>query len=280
MSRKNVQQWLAEFRQETGIGRHQAQTISILSGKGGVGKTSLAISLAKVLAKRFQVLLIDCDYNLSNTAVKLNLPLNNNFYELVRGEKTFTQAIYRPDNFHLLAGCNGNIELFENALPVDQIIIEIMAAVENQYDYILLDCPAGMQKRILNLNAYCDYRFIVATADKASLTDAYALIKILQTQYGIRQNYLVANKIATPQQFWQMASALESTVENFLHGRLHILGQIGIEPGINDLSGPNLSPKLDQALETLLENFQKNQPQTAPLQFGDNSAALLRQEQE
>ena len=280
MSRKNVQQWLAEFRAETGIGQHRAKTISILSGKGGVGKTSLAISLAKVLAKRFQVLLIDCDYNLSNTAVKLNLPLNNNFYELVRGEKTFTQAIYRPANFHLLAGCNGNIELFENALPVDQIIIEIMAAVENQYDYILLDCPAGMQKRILNLNAYCDYRFIVATADKASLTDAYALIKILQTQYGIRQNYLVANKIATSQQFWQMASALESTVENFLHGRLHILGQIGIEPGINDLSGPQLEAKLDQALETLLENFVKNQPQTAPLQFVDNSAALLRQEQE
>jgi len=280
MSRKNVQQWLAEFREEAGIGRHRAKTISILSGKGGVGKTTLAISLAKVLAKRFQVLLIDCDYNLSNTAVKLNLPLNNNFYELVRGEKSFTQAIYRPDNFHLLAGCNGNIELFENALPVDQIIIEIMAAVENQYDYILLDCPAGMQKRILNLNAYCDYRFIVATADKASLTDAYALIKILQTQYGIRQNYLVANKIATPQQFWQMASALESTVENFLHGRLHILGQIGIETGINDLSGLALPPKLDQSLETLLENFQKNQPQTAPLQFADNSAAFLRQEQE
>ena len=279
MSRKNVQQWLAEFRQESLLGRHRAQTISILSGKGGVGKTSLAISLAKVLAKRFQVLLIDCDYNLSNTAVKLNLPLNNNFYEFVRGEKSFAQAIYHPANFHLLAGCNGNIELFENALPVDQIIIEIMAAVENRYDYILLDCPAGMQKRILNLNAYCDYRFIVATADKASLTDAYALIKILQTQYGIRQNYLIANKIATPQQFWQMASALESTVENFLHGRLHILGQIGILPGLNDLGDAAEAP-LDQSLATILETFLKNRPQTAPLQVVEPPAEYLRQEQE
>jgi len=136
-----------------------------------------------------------------------------------------------------------------------------------------------MQKRILNLNAYCDYRFIVATADKASLTDAYALIKILQTQYGIRQNYLIANKIATPQQFWQMASALESTVENFLHGRLHILGQIGILPGLNDLGDAAEAP-LDQSLATILETFLKNRPQTAPLQVVEPPAEYLRQEQE
>jgi flagellar biosynthesis protein FlhG len=102
-----------------------SHTISITSGKGGVGKSSLALKMSKIFCDwGFKVLVIDCDYNLSNTSIKLGVPLNNDFYSLVKKEKTFEECLYIDGNFHLLPGCNGNLEFFSNGIELDRIIIK------------------------------------------------------------------------------------------------------------------------------------------------------------
>src|SRR5437870_605100 len=92
----------------------KATTISITGGKGGVGKTSIALKLGMTLGElNKKVLLVDCDYNLSNTLLKLGLPVCEDFYGPVSSRKDLDGCLHRLGNFHLLPGLNGNLELFD-----------------------------------------------------------------------------------------------------------------------------------------------------------------------
>ncbi len=234
MSTTKAQEWLIsnnKFEDELSTNNQfrvkKAKTISITGGKGGVGKSSISLKLSRTLAENgYKVLLVDCDYNLSNTSIKLGLPVNNDFQALVKREKTIDECLYKEKTFHLLPGCNGNLELFRDEFKLDQFIIEILLKQEQNYDFIFLDSPAGVRKENLTLNAYSDYRFVVVNPDKSSLTDAYSLMKILKNDYGIHDNHLIINKSTSTKQVQKIVKVLSETVENFLNTRLQILGSI------------------------------------------------------
>lgn len=252
MSTKSAQEWLLSHRTDECSReftqthdqkklKRRAITISVTSGKGGVGKTTVAITKAKTLASwGFKVLLIDCDTNLSNTFLKLGIPFNNDFEALVKGEKKFDEILHREGNLHLLAACNGSLELYNREWDIGRFIMDILVKQENNYDFILLDCPAGLGKETLLLNAYCDLRFVVVNPDRSSITDSYSLMKILSLEYGIRENHLVINKFKGQSQFNKIVKTLSETVENFLSGRLFIAGGIERE----DLYGEDFDKRL------------------------------------
>jgi flagellar biosynthesis protein FlhG len=201
--------------------------ISFTGGKGGVGKTSVALKTAQELARAgFRTLLIDCDSNLSNTAIKLGLPLENKFEKLLSAELDFESCLIQQGNFHLLPACNGSVEVFESKLNFSEIIIDIIASHEHEYDYILLDCPAGISRDVLTLNAYCDHRWVIVTPDKSSITDSYSLIKILNQKFGIKENHLLVNMYQNDKQLLKVAVTLTETIENFLGCRTTFLGGV------------------------------------------------------
>lgn len=228
LKKSNPSDWLvSQNKYQSKKTRSKAKTISITAGKGGVGKTSVAVKMARLLADSgYKVLLLDCDTNLSNTVVKLGLPITNYFYELISAQREFDDCLHKDGNLHLLSGCNGSIDLFNKSLEVDRIIIDILVNHERDYDYIILDCPAGITKETLTLNAYSDFRFVVVTPDKSSVTDSYSLIKILNKEFGVNDNHLLINKISSEPQYQRMVKTLSETVETFLKCRLHILGGV------------------------------------------------------
>ena len=231
----------------------KAKNISVTAGKGGVGKTSVAVKMAKIMAsKGYKVLLLDCDTNLSNTVVKLGLPITNYFYELISAQRDFDDCLHKDGNLHLLAACNGSIDMFKKSLEIDRLIIDILVNHEIDYDYIILDCPAGITKETLTLNAYSDYRFVVVTPDKSSVTDSYSLIKILNKEFGVNDNHLLVNKISSEPQYQRMIKTLSETVETFLKCRLHILGGIKKEDVAEDRFDMIL---LQQENNSLHKNF-------------------------
>ncbi len=230
-------EWLLSFSSNQNIksnsrsliknGFRRCSKISITGGKGGVGKTSIALKTAMELAKSgFRTLLIDCDSNLSNTAIKLGLPLENKFEKLLSAEATFEEIIIQLGNFHLLPACNGSIEVFESRLNFDEIIIDIINSHEHEYDYILLDCPAGVSREALTLNAFCDYRWVIVTPDKSSITDSYSLVKLLANRFGIKENHLMVNMYQNDKQYQKVVSTLSETIENFLGLSTKVLGGI------------------------------------------------------
>lgn len=228
LKKSNPSDWLvSQNKYSSKKTSNKAKTISVTAGKGGVGKTSVAVKMAKVLAQSgYKVLLLDCDTNLSNTVVKLGLPITSYFYELISAQREFDDCLHKDGNLHLLAGCNGSIDLFKKTLEVDRVIIDILVNHEKDYDYIILDCPAGITKETLTLNAYSDYRFVVVTPDKSSVTDSYSLIKILNKEFGVNDNHLLINKTSSEPQYQRMIKTLSETVETFLKCRLHILGGV------------------------------------------------------
>jgi flagellar biosynthesis protein FlhG len=205
----------------------KAKTIAVASGKGGVGKTSVTLKTAHLLSMMGKkVLLIDCDFNLSNTVVKLGLPIKNELWDYVNHQKTLDEIIIKNGNFHLLPACSGNLDFSDNEESIEKIIIDILTEKESSYDYIFLDCSAGVSKSVLTLSAYCDYRMVVVTPDKSSITDSYSLLKLLNKKYGINENHLVLNKISNQSQYSKLVNTLSSTVDRFLNCRLNILGGI------------------------------------------------------
>lgn len=224
--------WLSSFRDDKDVydssfPRIKAKKISITAGKGGVGKTSITVKLARELARQNKkVLVIDCDYNLSNTAIKLGLPVDNTFYYLLTAQKDFSECLYKEGDFHLLSACNGSLELFDSQLKFEEIIIDIIHAHEHEYDYIFLDCPAGLNKESLILNAYSDFRFVIVTPDRSSITDSYSLIKILANKFNINENHLIVNMYTGSNQYSKIVKTISETAENFLNCRTRVLGGI------------------------------------------------------
>lgn len=213
----------------------KAITISVTGGKGGVGKTSVALKLAKILASyKKRVLLIDCDYNLSNTAVKLGLALTDSFKLYLDGEKSLDQCIYKIDGLHILSACNGNLELFDHGPNIEKVVLDILYNYEQHYDYIFLDCPAGLNRENLTLNAYSTERIFVVVPDKSSITDSYSMLKILKSRYGIKENYLLVNRISSDLQFQRLVKTMSETVEKYLGTHLKILGHIRNEASMSD----------------------------------------------
>ena len=253
-------EWLSSFNSHKEISSQildsaptETQIISITGGKGGVGKTSVSLKLCRELVEQGRkVLLIDSDYNLSNTAIKLGLPLNNTFYSLVSAEKVFEDCLYKDGNFHLLSASNGCLDLFDADFRLEEVVIDILNEHAKEYDYVLIDCPAGLTKQSLTLNAYSDKRVVVVTPDKSSITDSYSLIKVLSMKYGIKENHLLVNMVSQKQQFSKVVKTLSETVENYLGCRTHILGGLR---RLNVASGQFDNEFLTPGKNSLHQNF-------------------------
>ncbi|MAX67118.1 MAG: AAA family ATPase [Bacteriovoracaceae bacterium] len=263
----------------------KTMSIAITGGKGGVGKTSIALKIAKNMAESgMKVLLIDCDYNLSNTSIKLGLPIDNTFYSLVSAQKSFTDCLYKEGNFHLLSACNGSVDLFDANLKIEEIIIDIINTHEDEYDFILLDSPAGLSRESLVLNAYCDERIVVVTPDRASITDSYSLVKMLSKKFGVNQNYLLVNMLHSRSQFQRVVHTMSETTENFLGVRTKILGgvkKINIEAGQFDtyfLAGGNndLHKSFNKVVKKLSEELGRHKISQGVLPMKSNE--LFEQE--
>jgi flagellar biosynthesis protein FlhG len=201
--------------------------ICVTGGKGGVGKTSIALKMALELSRqKNKVLLIDCDENLSNTSIKLGLSIDNKFEKLLSSEISFDECIVSRGNFHLLPACNGSLTVFENKINFEDVIKDIIESHESDYNYIILDTPAGLGKSNLSLGAICDFRVIVVVPDRSSITDSYSLIKLLKSKYGISENHLLINMYQNEKQLAKVSQTLSETVKSFLDVNLINLGGI------------------------------------------------------
>jgi flagellar biosynthesis protein FlhG len=227
MSFESAEEWLSQLHQDLKQNKRNGRVISVTGGKGGVGKSTLSIKLAQTLAKTGEkVLLVDSDVNLSNIAVKLGEPLTDDFFQLLMSQKDFNSCLIKKDGVDILPGCNGNVDIFKGELSLDKILIDIIDTHRYEYDFVIIDSPAGLSTLTLNLNAYSDDRFVIVNPDNSSMTDAYSLMKLLSQQYGSKDFHLIVNKVSNSKQYYKVIRGLGDTVDRFLGSRLNILGTI------------------------------------------------------
>lgn len=194
----------------------------------------MALKLALELSESHKVLLVDSDSNLSNSRLKLELPLSEGFDRFLNEQVSFEAALYRNRNFHLLSGANGSFDVFNRGEDMVQgKLLSTLSQKGSAYDYIVIDSAAGISPSQLALSAYCDHRIFVITPDEASITDAYSVMKILKMKHGVNQNCILGNRIDKQIQFKRIVKSVWETAENFLGTRAMILGylpEIDVDP--------------------------------------------------
>ncbi|MQX37900.1 MinD/ParA family protein [Roseospira navarrensis] len=155
--------------------------MAIASGKGGVGKTWFAITLSHALSKRGQnVLLFDGDLGLANIDIQLGLMPDHDLGSVVAGKLTLNQAANRYDmgGFDVIAGRSGSGSLANIPPSRLQLVAEDLGLLARDYDRVILDLGAGVEKAVRQLAAAAQTILVVTSDEPTALTDAYAFIKI------------------------------------------------------------------------------------------------------
>lgn len=247
-----------------------ARVITITSGKGGVGKSNLAVNLAVQLRKADKkVLIFDADFGLANIEVMFGAVPKYNLSDLIYQGKRMKEIITPgPMEIGFISGGSGIIGL--NNLFHDQImyLIHAMEELNELADYILIDTGAGISDQVLEFVLASPEVLLVTTPEPSSLTDAYSLVKALYRSPNFVAEdmtiHVVSNRVNSKEDGHAVYKKLNSVVAQFLHGNVDYLGMVPMDASLENavrqqkivsLHEPNSSSA--KAFERLAANLMK-----------------------
>lgn len=198
---------------------NKTMSLSVLSGKGGVGKTCLALNLGYALSKAgLKVLLMDCDLGLANLDVMLGISPEKTLQDLLdpNAEPRDVVVSVEPPNLDLLPAASGVPELLDMDEDSRAILVEKLLDLVGGYDLLVLDLGAGINETVLSFAAAAQDRLIVVTPEPTSLTDGYATIKVLHNQRRIEDFWVVVNQATSRKEAQATFERLAMACKNFL----------------------------------------------------------------
>jgi flagellar biosynthesis protein FlhG len=222
---------MSRLPRETG---RSARVIAIASGKGGVGKTNIAVNLALYIARQGRrVVLIDADLGTANIDVIMNVHSSFDLSHVIRRECSLDDAAVCVERcLHLVVGASGLSGIADLTTMQRQTVIDQLARLEAEADIVLLDCGAGISQNVLAFARAADELLVVTTPEPTALTDAYALIKVLSLSNCPPPMDLVVNQAASEAEGRIVAERVASVASRFLHTGLACRGQILHDPHV------------------------------------------------
>jgi flagellar biosynthesis protein FlhG len=204
------------------------RVIAITSGKGGVGKTNIVANLGFAFAQLGKkVLILDADMGLGNLDVLLGLAPKYNLSHVIMGEKDIRDIIIPgPGNMQILPASSGIQEL--TSLSPNQkvkLLTEIDELI-NSVDILLIDTAAGISNNVMDFNVTAHEIIVVVSPEPTSITDAYALMKVLSLKYAEKCCYLLSNLVANHQEGKEVFRQLNLVTNKFLDIDIDYLGSI------------------------------------------------------
>ncbi len=212
----------------------RTRVIAITSGKGGVGKTNIVANLGISLSRLGKkVMIFDADLGLGNLDVLLGLSPKYNFSHVALGEKTLSEIIVEgPCNIKILPASSGIQEMANLSKAQSADLLSELYSVIDPIDILLIDTAAGISSNVMYFNAIAQEVLVVVSPEPTSVTDAYALMKILSIRYGVKQFKLLVNMVSDIQEAQEVYRQLKLVAERFLDIVIEYVGHINYDKNV------------------------------------------------
>lgn len=214
------------------IAGRKTKTVSITSGKGGVGKTTMVANMAYALALRGKrVLILDGDLGMANVDIMFGAKPEFNMMDVLSGEKEIDQVICQlAPNIALISGGQGVVELNRMNSFERRMLLDAVSSLDYQYDYLLIDTAPGISDNVLHLNSAAQVTGVVITPDPASLADSYALIKVLNKEFKENKFSIICNQVRDEVEGISLFNRFNEVVNRFLYIGLNYWGSAPQDP--------------------------------------------------
>jgi flagellar biosynthesis protein FlhG len=214
--------------------KRRKKTITITSGKGGVGKSSIVSNMAYVLGgMKESTYILDADLSLGNIDIMFGVVPQFNIKDLIQGKKRIGEIVVEgPGGIRIIPSTSGVSEYSHLSLEERNILLSSFLELP-EYDFLIVDTSAGISSNVVYFNAISEDIFIVVTPDPASLTDSYAVIKVLHKNTGRKNFNIIVNMARDEKEAMDVFKKITRVADRFLDVYLDFYGYIPVDKNVN-----------------------------------------------
>lgn len=204
------------------------RVIAVTGGKGGVGKTNVSVNLACAMGQAGKkVLLMDADLGLANVDVLLGLSPKFNLAHVISGQRTLEEILVDgPSNIKIVPAASGIKEMAGLTTAEHAGLIKAFSDLSHEIDVLMIDTAAGISDNVTSFTRAAQEVIVVVCDEPASITDAYALIKVLNRDHGVFRYRILANMVHGPQEGRELYAKLVKVADRFLDVTLDYMGAV------------------------------------------------------
>jgi flagellar biosynthesis protein FlhG len=214
--------------------KRNSRVITITSGKGGVGKTNFAVNTAIALMQQGQrVVILDADFGLANIEVVLGTIPKFTLLDVIKNKKNILEIIsHGPNNVRFISGGSGVEELSRLSVTEINNFMKNINLLDSLFDIIIVDTGAGVSENVINMILAGDDVLVVTTPEPTSITDAYALIKIISSKSKDKNIKIIINRAESEKEAELVYSNLKEVVAKYLGNNIEFLGYLSQDDSV------------------------------------------------
>ena len=212
------------------------RVIAVASGKGGVGKTNVSVNLAGSLAMAGkQVVLMDADLGLGNVDILLGINAKHDLQHVISGELTLEEVIVEgPMGIRIVPASSGVSQMAELSTNEHANLVRAFSELSEHTDVLIVDTAAGISDSVVTFSKASQEVLVVVCDEPTSITDAYALMKVLHLDHGIKRFQVLANMVTDDRQGRQLYGKVAAVADRFLEISLGYLGHVPFDEQLRD----------------------------------------------
>jgi len=213
---------------------HPVQVIAVSGGKGGVGKSNVAVNLGIALSQMGRrVVLLDADLGLGNIDVLLGITANRNIQDVISGECDLRDVLVNgPSGIKIVPASSGTQKMTQLSTLEHAGLINAFSELGDQIDVLIVDTAAGISESVVSFLRASQELLLVVCDEPTSITDAYALIKLMNRDYGTNRFRILANQVRNEQEGRHLFEKLTRVTERFLDVALQYVGIVPYDEAV------------------------------------------------
>lgn len=210
------------------MNKQMVKVISVTGGKGGVGKTNVTLNLAMALAQLGKkVLVLDADLGLANCDVMLGLRVEKNLSHVLAGTANLDDILVEgPFGIKIVPATSGSQNMTELSQVEHASLISAFSELQTPVDVLLVDTAAGISDMVLSFSRASQDVLVVVCDEPSSITDAYALMKILSRDHGVDKFKIIANMVRSLREGQELFAKLTRVTDRFLDVSLELVATV------------------------------------------------------